>query len=60
MQRLAGVDQRKARVVELRFFGGMTNGEIAEVAGVSVDTVKRDWTFAKLWLAREMKANLMA
>ncbi|HTX38408.1 MAG TPA: sigma-70 family RNA polymerase sigma factor [Bryobacteraceae bacterium] len=60
MNRLAAVDQRKARVVELRFFGGMTNGEIAEVAGVSVDTVKRDWTFAKLWLAREMKDGLTA
>ena len=44
-------------MVELRFFGGMTNGEIAEVAGISIDTVKRDWTFAKLWLARELKSN---
>jgi len=58
MNRLAIVDQRKARVVELRFFGGMTNREIAEVAGISIDTVKRDWTFARLWLARELKSNL--
>jgi RNA polymerase sigma factor (TIGR02999 family) len=58
MNRLAGVDERKARVVELRFFAGMTNGEIAEVAGVSVDTVKRDWSFAKLWLARELKSGV--
>jgi RNA polymerase sigma-70 factor (ECF subfamily) len=58
MNRLAAVDQRKARVVELRFFAGMTNQEIAEAAGISVDTVKRDWTFAKLWLARELKSNL--
>jgi RNA polymerase sigma factor (TIGR02999 family) len=58
MNRLAAVDRRKARVVELRFFAGMTNGEIAEVSGVSIDTVKRDWTFAKLWLARELKSNL--
>jgi RNA polymerase sigma-70 factor (ECF subfamily) len=58
MNRLASVDERKARVVELRFFAGMTNGEIAEVAGVSVDTVKRDWTFAKLWLARELGSGL--
>jgi hypothetical protein len=36
----------------------MTHGEIAEVAGISMDTVKRDWTFAKLWLARELKGNL--
>lgn len=55
LERLAATDARKARVVELRFFGGMTNGEIAEVTGVSTDTVKRDWTFAKLWLARELK-----
>jgi RNA polymerase sigma factor (TIGR02999 family) len=58
MQRLAAVDKRKAQVVELRFFGGMTNGEIAEFVGVSVDTIKRDWTFARLWLAREMKAGV--
>lgn len=58
MNRLAVVDQRKARVVELRFFAGMTNQEIAVAAGISVDTVKRDWTFAKLWLARELKSNL--
>ena len=60
MNRLAALDERKARVVELRFFGGLTNGEIAEVQGVSVDTVKRDWTFAKLWLAREVKSGLTA
>jgi RNA polymerase sigma factor (sigma-70 family) len=58
MDRLAAFDGRKARVVGLRFFGGMTNQEIAEAAGISVDTVKRDWSFAKLWLARELKSNL--
>jgi RNA polymerase sigma factor (TIGR02999 family) len=58
MNRLAAIDQRRARVVEMRFFGGMTNLEISEVAGISVDTVKRDWTFAKLWLARELKGDL--
>jgi RNA polymerase sigma-70 factor (ECF subfamily) len=57
MERLATTDRRKAQVVEMRFFGGMTNGEIAEFVGVSVDTVKRDWTFAKLWLAREIKGS---
>jgi len=57
LQRLATVDGRKARVVELRFFAGMTNAEIAEVIGVSADTVKRDWTFAKLWLARELQSE---
>ncbi len=57
LERLAAVDERKARVVELRFFAGMTNAEIAEVTGVSADTVKRDWTFAKLWLARELQSE---
>jgi RNA polymerase sigma factor (TIGR02999 family) len=56
LNRLAAVDPRKAQVVELRVFGGLGNNEIAEVVGVSIDTVKRDWSFAKLWLARELKA----
>jgi RNA polymerase sigma factor (TIGR02999 family) len=45
---------RKSQVVELRFFGGLTFEETAEALGVSVDTVKRDWRFAKLWLLREL------
>jgi RNA polymerase sigma-70 factor (ECF subfamily) len=57
LDRLAVLDARKARVVEMRFFGGLQNGEIAEVLQVSVDTVKRDWSFAKLWLAREVKGQ---
>jgi RNA polymerase sigma-70 factor (ECF subfamily) len=60
MERLAVADKRKAQVVEMRFFGGMTNGEIAEYVGVSVDTIKRDWTFARLWLAREIKGSAPA
>jgi len=55
LDRLAAADARKAQVVELRVFGGLSNGEIAEVLAVSVDTIKRDWSFAKLWLARELK-----
>src|SRR5437870_1098316 len=51
---LAEVDQRKSRVVELRFFGGLSVEETAEVLKVSPDTVHRDWRFAKAWLAREM------
>lgn len=51
---LARQDDRKARVVELRFFGGLTNEEIAAVLGVSTDTVTRDWQMAKLWLRREL------
>ena len=52
---LAGVDERKARVIELRFFGGLTVQETASVLHVSVDTVMRDWTFAKAWLLRELR-----
>lgn len=58
LDRLAELDARKARVVELRFFAGLENAEIAEVLSVSVDTVKRDWNFAKLWLARQVKGEV--
>ncbi len=51
---LAAVDQRKSRVVEMRFFGGLTTKEIAGVLKVSELTVLRDWQFAKSWLRREM------
>jgi len=52
---LAEFDPREARVVELRFFGGLSEEETAEVLGVSSRTVKRDWALAKAWLMREMK-----
>jgi RNA polymerase sigma factor (TIGR02999 family) len=48
------VDARAAKVVELRFFGGLENEEIAEALGISLATVKRDWTLARAWLHREM------
>jgi RNA polymerase sigma-70 factor, ECF subfamily len=51
---LAKVDPRKSRVVELRYFGGLSVDETAEVLGVSVETVARDWRLAKLWLLREL------
>jgi len=54
LNRLEAIDERKARVVELRFFGGLTVDEIAEVLKISNVTVMRDWAFAKAWLAREM------
>lgn len=54
---LAGVDKRKSDVVELRFFGGLSIKDTAEVLGVSDETVKRDWRLAKLWLLREMSAE---
>jgi RNA polymerase sigma factor (TIGR02999 family) len=52
---LASVDVRKSQVVEMRFFGGLSVEETAEVLKVSPDTVLRDWRLAKVWLAREMK-----
>ena len=51
---LAEVDERKAKVVEMRFFGGMTVEETAGALGVSGDTVKRDWRLAKLWLLKTL------
>jgi RNA polymerase sigma factor (TIGR02999 family) len=51
---LAALDPRKARVVELRFFGGLSVEETAEVLNVSTDTVTRDWNAAKAWLYREL------
>jgi DNA-directed RNA polymerase specialized sigma24 family protein len=52
---LAQVDQRKAKVVEMRFFGGLGTDEIAAVLDVSSNTVMRDWNMAKAWLRREME-----
>jgi RNA polymerase sigma factor (TIGR02999 family) len=54
LRALAEIDERKARVVELRFFGGMSLEEAAEVLKVSADTVWHDWDLAKTWLYREM------
>jgi RNA polymerase sigma factor (TIGR02999 family) len=55
LQALAAFDPRGAQVVELRFFGGLSVEETAEVLGVSQKTVKRDWAAAKVWLLKEMK-----
>jgi len=52
---LESLDARQARIVELRFFGGLTVEETAEVAGVSSATVKREWRTARAWLAREIR-----
>jgi RNA polymerase sigma factor (TIGR02999 family) len=54
LEALAKVDERKSRVVELRFFGGLTVEETATVLQVSVDTIMRDWKLAKAWLLREL------
>ena len=50
LDRLATIDPRKGRIVELRFFGGLTTEEIAELLQVSPATVERDWSFARAWL----------
>jgi RNA polymerase sigma factor (TIGR02999 family) len=55
LTRLKGLNERQATVVECRFFGGLTNEEIAEVIGVSAPTVQRDWRLARAWLSRELK-----
>jgi RNA polymerase sigma-70 factor, ECF subfamily len=55
LTRLAKLDPRQGRVVELRFFMGLDNEEIAEVLEISPTTVKREWRLAKLWLLRELK-----
>jgi RNA polymerase sigma-70 factor (ECF subfamily) len=54
---LAKVDSRKAQVVELRFFGGLTEEEAAEVLKISPETVRRDWKMAKVWLLRELSGD---
>ena len=51
---LSALDERKSRVVELKYFGGLKTEEIAEVLKISPETVKRDWRFARTWLLREL------
>lgn len=55
LNRLAALDERKVRVVEMKFFGGLNVAEIAGVLKVSPETVKRDWSFAQTWLLRELQ-----
>jgi RNA polymerase sigma factor (TIGR02999 family) len=55
LEALAAIDLRKGQVVEMRYFGGLSIEETAEALGVSVRTVKRDWTMAKMWLRRELE-----
>jgi RNA polymerase sigma factor (TIGR02999 family) len=54
LRALAALDERKGSVVELKYFGGLTNEEAAEALQISVETVKRDWRFARTWLLREL------
>ncbi len=54
---LARIHARKARIVELLYFGGLTQSEAADVLGISLATLKRDWAIAKGWLRRELAGN---
>jgi RNA polymerase sigma factor (sigma-70 family) len=56
LERLTKLDPRQGKIVELRFFGGLTVEETAEVLGISPKTVKRDWSMAKAWLHGDLKA----
>jgi RNA polymerase sigma-70 factor, ECF subfamily len=58
LNRLEAIDARQSRVVELRYFGGLTIEETAQALGVSVVTVKRDWATARAWLYREVRDSL--
>jgi len=58
LTRLGQTDARKSKVVELRFFGGMTVEETAEVLHISSETVMRDWSMARAWLQRELDADM--
>lgn len=60
LETLAALDPRKVKVIELRYFAGMTVEETAQVLDVSPDTVARDWRMARTWLARELDAGLKA
>jgi len=56
LEKLALFDSRKAKLVELRYFGGFNDQQVADSLGVSLSTIKRDWKFAKAWLFRELNA----
>ena len=58
LARLAGLSERQSKIVEYRFFGGLTHEEIAEVLDISVLTVGRDWRFVRAWLSRELADDL--
>jgi RNA polymerase sigma factor (TIGR02999 family) len=58
LNRLAEKDARKARLVELRFFAGLTMLQAAKSLGISLATAVKDWTYARAWIHREMKGNV--
>jgi RNA polymerase sigma factor (TIGR02999 family) len=60
LAKLESLDPKQARIVELRFFGGLTIEETAEALGISMDMVKREWSTARAWLYREITGNAYA
>jgi RNA polymerase sigma factor (sigma-70 family) len=58
LTRLAAIDPQQARVVELRFFGGLSVEETAQTLAISDRTVKRDWAMAKAWMQRELRGRV--
>lgn len=57
LDRLSSIDEQQAKIVEMRFFGGLSNGEIAEALDISERTVVREWQSARLWLFRELNRS---
>ena len=55
LKELATMDEQQSRIVELKYFGGLTNEEIAKFLGISISTTKREWNVAKAWLSRQIK-----
>lgn len=60
LEKLDKFDERMCKIVEMKFFGGLTNLEIAEILEISIATVKREWSAAKVWLLRELAGNQSA
>ncbi len=56
LEKLAQLDERKSRIIELKFFAGLTTEEIAEILGISVATVEREWKFSRAWLYKALKS----
>ncbi len=56
LEQLTAIEPRQAKVVELRFFGGLDESETADALGISVRTVSSDWRYARAWLARRLRS----
>jgi RNA polymerase sigma-70 factor (ECF subfamily) len=55
LEELTRIDERQSKIVQMKFFGGLSAQDISEVLGISLATVERDWATARIWLRREMK-----